>query len=110
MTVPITTVGRETRGPATILDLAVQAGEDPPLQAYLVTHDGPPGPAVLAWHWFDTAADDSDRTQFLDEAVQLAGLGVTTLLPQGRFPWSTPPTTAGADVAAIRAEVARIHA
>jgi hypothetical protein len=110
MTIRATSVGRETRGAATVDDLAIDAGEDPPLQAYLVTHDGPPGPAVLAWHWFDTAADDSDRTQFLDEAVQLAGLGVTTLLPQGRFPWSTPPTTADADVAAIRAEVARIHA
>jgi pimeloyl-ACP methyl ester carboxylesterase len=69
-----------------------------------------PGPGVLAWHWFDTEADDSDRTQFLDEAVELAGLGVTSLLPQGRFPWAAPPTGAAADVAAIEAEVARLHA
>ena len=110
MTVRTRSVGRETRGPATIDDLAIDAGEDPPLEAYLVTHDAAPGPAILCWHWFDTAADDSDRTQFLDEAVELAGLGITSLLPQGRFPWSTPPTTAGADVAAIQAEVDRLHA
>ena len=110
MSIAITSTGQQTRGAATIHDLAIDAGIDPPIVAYLVTHDGPPGPAVLAWHWFDTEAEDSDRTQFLDEAVELAGLGVTTLLPQGRFPWASPPTTASADVAAIEAEVARIHA
>ena len=113
MTVRVTTVGREARGSAVIEDLAIDAGVDPPLVAYRVTPDGtsgPPGPALLAWHWFDTQADDSDRTQFLDEAVELAGLGVTTLLPQGRFPWASAPSGAAADVAAIEAEVARIHA
>ena len=109
MTGRATSVGRETRGRAAIDDLAIDAGDDPPFQAYLVTPERPAGPAVLAWHWFDTAADDSDRTQFLDEAVELAGLGVTSLLPQGRFPWSTPPTGAAADITAIEGEVARLH-
>lgn len=110
MSVPTTSVGSERRGPAVIDDVILETGDDPPFPAYLVTHDGPPGPAVLAWHWFDTDADDSDRTQFLDEAVELAAVGVSTLLPQGRFPWSQPPTGAAADVAAIEAEVARLHA
>jgi pimeloyl-ACP methyl ester carboxylesterase len=113
MTVRVTSVGREARGSAVIEDLGIDAGVDPPLVAYRVTPDGtsgPPGPALLAWHWFDTQADDSDRTQFLDEAVELAGLGVTTLLPQGRFPWASAPSGAAGDVAAIEAEVARIHA
>ena len=50
------------------------------MAAYLVGPESPatdPGPALLAWHWFDTEAPDGDRTQFLDEAVTLAGLGVT---------------------------------
>ena len=110
MTARATTVGRETRGPAAIDDLAIDTGDDPPFEAFLVTPERPTGPAVVAWHWFDTAADDSDRTQFLDEAVELAGMGVTSLLPQGRFPWSMPPTGAAADIAAIEAEVARLHA
>jgi pimeloyl-ACP methyl ester carboxylesterase len=110
MTVRATTVGRETRGPAAVDDLAIEAGVDPPLQAFLVAPERATGPAVLAWHWFDTAADDSDRTQFLDEAVELAGLGITSLLPQGRFPWATAPTGATADRAAIEAEVERLHA
>ena len=45
MTVRATSVGRETRGAATIDDLAIDAGEDPPLEAYLISHDGPPGSA-----------------------------------------------------------------
>lgn len=48
------------------------------------------------------------RPQFLDEAVELAGTrGVVSILPQGDFPWSTDPSAAEPDVAAIRAEVAR---
>ena len=118
MTVSYRSIGRETRGPVVIDDIAIDAGDDPPIEAFLVTPCSPdggvavrqPGPAMLAWHWFDTAADDNDRTQFVDEAVELAGRGVTSLLPQGRFPWSTPPTGAAADRAAIEGEVARIHA
>jgi hypothetical protein len=119
MTVAYRSIGRETRGPVVIDDIAIDAGDDPPIVAFLVTPgspeggagaDRPPGPAILAWHWFDTAAEDSDRTQFVDEAVELAGDGVTSLLPQGRFPWSSPPTGAAADRAAIEGEVARIHA
>ena len=72
------------------------------------TPAAPSGAAVLAWHWLDTEAPDGDRTQFLDEAVELAGLGVTSLLPQGRFPWSIAPSTAAADAAAIEAEVDRL--
>ncbi len=118
MTVGSRSIGRETRGSVVIDDIAIDAGDDPPLEAFLVAPrypdggavHGPPGPAVLAWHWFDTAADDNDRSQFVDEAVELAGRGVTSLLPQGRFPWSTSPTGADADRGAIEGEVARIHA
>ena len=118
MTVDYRSIGRKTRGPVVIDDIAIDAGDDPPIEAFLVAPaspdggggQGPPGPAILAWHWFDTAADDNDRTQFVDEAVELAGRGLTSLLPQGRFPWSTPPSGADADRAAIEGEVARIHA
>jgi dienelactone hydrolase len=68
------------------------------------------GPGVLAWHWFDPKAPDGDRTQFVDEAVELAGEGFVSLLPQGRFPWSGDPSGGAADVAAITAEVGRMRA
>ena len=65
------------------------------------------GPGMVFLHWFDTEAPDSNRTQFRDEAVELAmEHGVVSVLPQGRFPWAEPPTDAAADVARIRDEVA----
>jgi dienelactone hydrolase len=37
-------------------------------------------PAVLFVHWYDSDAPNSNRTQFLDEAVELAGSGAVSLL------------------------------
>jgi pimeloyl-ACP methyl ester carboxylesterase len=78
-------------------------------QAFLVEPvEGGRGVGVLFLHWFDTDATDGDRTQFLDEATELARTrGVVSILPQGRFPWAEAPTDAKADAARIRAEVAR---
>ena len=63
------------------------------------------GAAVLFLHWFDTEAPDGNRDQFRDEAEALArDHGVVSILPQGAFPWSEPPTDAETDLARIRAE------
>lgn len=109
-TVPLTESGREERPGARILDVAYPGWDGASVSAFLVEpEDGALGPAVLAWHWLDTEAPDGDRTQFVDEAVQLAAHGVTSLLPQGRFPWTIAPTTALADAAEIDAEVERLE-
>ena len=81
-------------------------------EAYLVEpDDGGRGPAILFLHWFDTEAPDGNRTQFLDEAGALAREhGVVSVLPQGRFPWSSAPTDAASDAERIRAEVERHRA
>lgn len=111
-----TIIATERRDGAVIEDLTYPGPDSEPVTAFLVRPDGPPGhPAdragagLLAWHWFDTEAPDGDRTQFRDEAVELAGLGVVSLLPQGRFPWAGPPTGSAADRVAIRAEVDRLR-
>lgn len=95
------------RDGARIHDLTI-AGAD----AYLVEPiEGGNGSGVLFLHWFDTEAPDGNRTQFLDEAVALAGAhGTVSVLPQGAFPWSAPPTDAEADAERIRAEVERHRA
>jgi hypothetical protein len=67
-------------------------------------------PAIVMWHWLDTEAPDGNRTEFLDEARQLAGRGAVCLLPQGRFPWSIHPSGSAADAAEVRAEVDRLRA
>jgi len=47
------------------------------------------GAAVLFLHCFATEEPDGNRTQFRDEAIDLARQhGVVSIVPQGRFPWS----------------------
>lgn len=66
--------------------------------------------AILFWHWLDGEAPDGNRTEFRDEAAALTKLGVVSLLPQGRFPWTIDPIGAVADTAQIELEVARLVA
>ena len=108
----------ETRDGALIEDLAFDGPDGLEVEAYLVRSGAGAGnPAapraaagILMWHWLDTEAPDGNRTQFVDEAVGLARAGAVCLLPQGRFPWTEPPTGAAVDRVAIEAEVARVRA
>jgi pimeloyl-ACP methyl ester carboxylesterase len=87
-----------------VIDVALPEGGE----AYLVEPaEGGRGAATLFLHWFDPEAPDGNRTQFLDEAIELARQhGVVSILPQGRFPWGAAPTDAASDLERIRAEVA----
>ncbi len=71
--------GAETRGPAVVHDLTFVGVKDP-INAYLVTPAGPgPHAAILYVHWLGEPAT-TNRTEFLAEAVTLAGRGVVSLL------------------------------
>jgi dienelactone hydrolase len=63
---------------------------------------------ILLWHWLSTEEPIGTRDEFLDEARALAGAGAVCLLPQGRFPWTIPPSGSQADTDQIEAEVARL--
>ena len=55
-------------------------------------------PAALMVHWYAPEEHDSNRTQYLGQAVELAKLGVVSLLPETM--WSEPkwfPTRKRAD-------------
>ncbi len=86
----------------------------PPLRAYLVLPGKPARPhraaAVLFLHWFAPQSKDSDRTEFLAEAVRLADQGVVSLLPQLSFPWAADPVGDRRDVAAIEAQLVAVQA
>ena len=103
------------RRPGALVDDIVFTGPDGlDVEAYLVHPDGSAAAdrshaGIVLWHWLDSEASDGDRTQYLDEAADLAAAGAVCLLPQGRFPWSAPPVGSTADSAAIRAEVARLR-
>jgi pimeloyl-ACP methyl ester carboxylesterase len=104
----------DRREGAVIDDIVFRGPDGLDVEAYLVHPDGAAAAqssaGMVLWHWLDTDAPDGDRTQYLDEAADLAAAGAVCLLPQGRFPWSAPPTGSGADSAAIRAEVDRLRA
>ena len=72
--------GRETRGAALVRDLTFTPA-DKPVKAYLVSPASGSGPhaAILYVHWLGEAKT-TNRTEFLDEAVVLAGHGVVSLL------------------------------
>jgi dienelactone hydrolase len=80
-------VGKEQRGVATIHDLTF-VGTKTPIKTYLVT-PAVPGPhaAILYVHWLGEP-ETTNRTEFLDEAVKLAGQGVISLLVDAM--WAEP--------------------
>ena len=108
----------ERRRDTLIEDITYAGPDGSTVEAYLVTPSSAAARAdptvgragVVFWHWFDPKAPDGDRTQFVDEAVELAGHGVVSLLPQGRFPWASDPSGAAQDGPAIEAEVGRFRA
>jgi predicted esterase len=74
-----------TRGEAEVVDVVYVAGERK-VSAFLVRPKGKPRAAVLWAHWYGEEAN-TNRTEFLPDAVALAKDGVVSLLPQGYFPW-----------------------
>jgi len=98
---------KRTRRDATIEDVVLDPNGDA-VDAYVVAPaTRKPLAGILFLHWL--GEHRSDRTQFLDEAVDLAALGVRSVLPAGRLPWLVPPTDAAADVEKIETEVRREH-
>jgi fermentation-respiration switch protein FrsA (DUF1100 family) len=84
----LTLRGSETRDSATIQDVSF-AGDGGAISAYLVTPESVgDAPAVLYMHMLGGAFD---RSQFLGEAVELAGAGIVSLHVQGKFPWDEDP-------------------
>jgi dienelactone hydrolase len=83
-------IARETRDAALVRDLTFTPA-DKPVKAYLVTpatgaHPGPHA-AILYVHWLGDP-ETTNRTQFLTEAITLAGRGVVSLLVEGM--WAEP--------------------
>ncbi|HAY84961.1 MAG TPA: hypothetical protein DCY42_08570 [Chloroflexi bacterium] len=71
------------RAGALVRDFTYASPFDRRRAAYLVRPEGSrshPLAAVLYVHWYEPESPDSNRTQFLDEAVGLASRGVVSLL------------------------------
>jgi dienelactone hydrolase len=73
--------GTQEQADSTQSELTYLASESQRRAASLVRPVGEgPFPAVLYVHWYETEACDSNRTQFLEEAKQMAAKGVLSLL------------------------------
>jgi predicted esterase len=96
----------------TVTDLIFDGGR--PSDAYLVVPDGAAAGSaagILWFHWLESGAPNSNRTEFLEEAKALAaGGGVVSLLVDGTFPWRERPESTEHDKAAIEAEVTMLTA
>lgn len=74
-------VGSEMRGDVAVHDITFTGSPDTTIQAYLVVPPGKGPFAAILWvHWYEPGDPISNRTEFLDEAVTLAGSGVESLL------------------------------
>ncbi|GCE15289.1 alpha/beta hydrolase family protein [Tengunoibacter tsumagoiensis] len=71
--------------------------EDHIVSAYLVVPTGQgPFAGALFMHWLDDSPT-GNRDEFLQDAITLAHKGTISLLPQGFYPWITPPTNSAKD-------------
>ncbi len=87
--------GSEERDGVNIRDISFSNSLGGVVEAYVVapsTGDGAPAApsaGVLFVHWLEPRDEDTNRAQFVDEAVTLAKKGVVSVLPDGF--WSTTP-------------------
>jgi dienelactone hydrolase len=85
--VTVKEVVSEQRGDVTVRDLTFSTGPNREVKAYLVVPKGNgPFAGVLWVHWL--GEEKSNRSQFLDEAVELAPKGAVSLLVDAM--WSEP--------------------
>ncbi len=98
------------RGSGSVIDLEWTELDGEPTDGYLVVPAGSgPFPGILFFHWLEPESPTANRSEFLDEAVDLAGEGVASLHVQGRFPWRVRPSGAEADRARVMAQVRELR-
>src|SRR5450432_2690644 len=72
------------------LNYAAYAPKHARIKAYLIKPKAKGNFAgIVFFHWLGEVK--SDRTEFLDEAVQLAKSGTVSILIEGYFPWKEEP-------------------
>jgi pimeloyl-ACP methyl ester carboxylesterase len=91
--IAVTVLGSQHQDQATVEDITYRAPGQDPVSAYLVVPDqAGTHSAAMFVHWLDTA-EDSNRGEFLAEAVALASgrHPLVSLLPQLTFPFDYGP-------------------
>ena len=95
-----------------IEDISIPVPGQDPVQAYLVKPAGAlkknSAPGVLWLHWLGEI--NNDRSEYLPEAITLAGEGVVSVLPLGYFPWGPNPDGTTGDVTLVQNQMAAFKA
>ena len=102
---------RQASGQVVVEDITIAVPGQDPVQAWLVRPGGQlkknSAPGVLWLHWLGEI--NNDRSEYLSEAVTLAGEGVVSVLPQGYFPWVPNPDGTTGDVTLVENQVAALR-
>jgi dienelactone hydrolase len=81
-----------TQQAVVVQDISIPVPGQAPVKAWLVRPSGPARPhslaGVLYLHWLEPPASNQNRSEFLDEAVQVAEHGAVAILPDLTFPWT----------------------
>jgi dienelactone hydrolase len=97
---------------AVVEDITISVPGQADVQAWLVKPGGTlkkhTQAGVLWLHWLGEI--NGDRSEYLSEAVTLAGKGVVSVLPQGYFPWVPNPDGTTGDVTLVENQVAAMRA
>jgi dienelactone hydrolase len=106
---PVTAGGaRVATGGVVVEDVSIAVPGQDPVQAYVVRPAGElkkdSAPGVLWLHWLGEI--NNDRSEYLPEAITLAGQGVVSVLPLGFFPWVPNPDGTTGDVTLVENQVA----
>ena len=105
---PRRTALRTATSQIVVEDISIAVPGQDPVQAYLVRPAGHlkknSAPGVLWLHWLGEI--NNDRSEYLPEAITLAGEGVVSVLPLGYFPWVPNPDGTNNDVTLVENQVA----
>jgi dienelactone hydrolase len=105
---PRRTVHRTAASQIVVEDVSIPVPGQDAVQAYVVRPAGElkkhSAPGVLWLHWLGEI--NNDRSEYLPEAIALAGEGVVSVLPLGYFPWVPNPDGTTGDVTLVENQVA----
>ncbi len=89
-------------------DISYASSKSGRVVAYLVTPPGKGPFAGIVWmHWL--GATNSNRSEFLDDAIASAKKGAVSILIDGNFPWQKPPSSLDTDRTLLTQQVIDIR-
>lgn len=98
--------------PVVVTDIQIPVQGQAAVTAYLVRpakkHQKLAGALYL--HWFAPPNSTQNRTEYLSEAIALAGKGAVAILPQLTFPWAGDPVGDETDRTKVTNQLAAVEA